>query len=550
MRKTIICHLLFLISIFLYQKDLWARNWQLDPSLTIQETYSDNVRLAPSGQEKSAFVTEISPGISFSRRTARNQIDLNYRMQNYFNAGGSDGYDLFHQFQFDSTTELLKKSLFLDLSSSISQQNVSNIRSANDNITGSENRTNVTRYGFSPYWTPHLHGYADGELRFRYEKLSTDRDNQNDSTSLANTNTLNANASLSDSETIEESIHLKSGWRFSRVTWAVNFVNREQTRERGNDVIFRNADGLIRLHLNREFSFFAQAGYADNSFQGFSNNRNRNGFFYTVGGGWHPSRYFGIEAGFGNNSFVTLELSPTRRMKWDITYRNNDIGTNTGSIWESHFEWKTRRATWTASYSENTTTVQTLLAETRPFTLVDAATGQPVIDPVTNQPFQRDISLPNLVDEVFVRKRGEISFAYRTAKTDLNARIFSENRIFQVSGRKDDVVGASADLDWRFTRRTSFFARSTWQKRDRKSSLLPSLTTNTTNITNSTVSTSDFSDNRFDFSIGLTRRIPFRFGRNSQMNARIEYRYLNQTSDSDFNEFQENRISASLQMSL
>ena len=38
------------------------------PSLTLQETYSDNVNLAPKGQEKSAFVTEISPGISFRGR--------------------------------------------------------------------------------------------------------------------------------------------------------------------------------------------------------------------------------------------------------------------------------------------------------------------------------------------------------------------------------------------------------------------------------------------------------------------------------------------------
>ncbi len=542
MRKTIICQLLFLISIFTFQKDLWARNWQLDPSLTIQETYSDNVRLAPSGQEKSAFVTEISPGISFSRQTARNQIDFNYRMQNLFNAGGNESYDLNHQLQFDSKTEFLRNSLFLDLSSSISQQNTGNIRSASDNITGGDNRTTVTRYGFSPYWTPHLHGYADGELRFRYEKLSSDNDRQNNSTLISNTSAFNTNSLLSDSETIEESIHLESGWRFSRVTWAVNFVNREQTRERGNDVIFRNADGLLRVHLNREFNIFAQAGYSDNSFQGVSNNRNRNGFFYTFGAGWHPSRYFGIDAGFGNNSFVTLELSPTRHMKWDVTYRNNDIGTNTGSTWESHFEWKTKRATWTASYSEETTTVQTLLSESRPFTLVDVVTGQPVIDPVTNQPFQRDISLPNLVDEVFIRKRGEISFAYRTGKSDIDIRLFNENRIFEVSGNKDDVFGASANLNWRFTRRSSFFARSTWQKTERKGSALLS--------GNNTLNNSNFSDNRFDFSLGLSRRIPLRFGSNSEMNARIEYRYLNQTSDSEFNEFQENRISASLQMSL
>lgn len=536
MRKKNLCHIIFFIFVLVFQKNIWARNWELDPSLTFQETFSDNVRLAPSGQEKSAFVTEISPGISFSRQTSRNQIDLNYRMQNLLNAGGNESYDLNHQLQFDSKTEFFRNSLFLDLTSSISQQNISNIRSANDNITGGDNRSTITRYGFSPYWTPHLHGYADGEVRFRYEKLSTDRDSKEESLLIPN-----SNLALSDSETIEESVHLRSGWRFSRVTWALNFLNREQKRQRGDNVIFRNGDGLIRAHLSRELSFFAQAGFEDNSFLAFSSNRNNNGFFYTVGGEWRPSRRFRVEAGFGNNNFVTVEVSPTRHMNLDVTYRNNDIGTNTGTTWESHFEWKTKRATWTASYSEDTTTVQSVLSETRTFNVVDRITGQRIVDPVTNQPFQIDISLPNLVDEVFIRKRGEISFAYRTGKSDINISLFNENRIFEVTGNKDDVFGVSADWDWRFTRRSSFYARSSWQKTDRKTSLL---------LTDTVSNNGDFSDSRYDFSLGLTREIPFHFGKGSQMSGRIEYRFLNQTSDSEFNEFQENRISASLQMSL
>ena len=532
--KTNLSCVIFLLIIF-YQTSLWARNWEFDPSLTIEETYSDNIRLA-SDNKKGAFVTEISPGISFSRKTARNQLDLNYRMQNLYNAGGNEEYDLNHQLQFDSNTELLRNSLFLDLTSSISQQNTSNIRSANDNITGGDNRTTVTSYGFSPYWTPHLHGYANGEVRFRYQKFSSENDNDQTSNTGSALNSL----SLSDSETIEESVHLVSGWRFSRLTWALNFVNREQKREGGEDVIFRNIDGLIRVHLSRKFNLFAQAGHSDNSFQSLTD-RNQNGFFYTVGGEWRPSQRFGIEAGFGNNSFVTVNISPTRHMHWTTTYRDNDIGTNSGSTWETDFEFETKRSTWKASYSEDTTTTQTVLAETQTFTLVDGVTGQPVINPVTNQLIQRDLSLPTLVDEVFIRKRGEISFAYRTGKSDINASVFNEKRIFQVSKNKDDIFGISADWNWRFTRRTSFFARSSWQKTKRTTSSLA--------LEEGSDST-DSIDDRFDFSMGLTRRIPIRFGKSSQMNGRIEYRYLNQTSDDDFNEFQENRITASLQISL
>ena len=520
--------------ILFYQTNLWAGNWQIDPSLTIKETYSDNIRLASSGNEKGAFVTEVTPGISVVGNTARNKVNLNYRLQNLFNSGGNEEHDLNHQLQFDSNSELLRNSLFLDLSGSISQQNATNFRSANDNITGSDNRTSVTTYGFSPYWTPHLHGYADGEVRFRYEKFMTDNDQFSNTASATNLST------LSDSEVLEESVHLVSGWRFSRVTWELNYLNSEQKRDAGNDVIFRNGDGLARVHFSRKYNIFARVGFADNSFQTLTD-RNNNGFFYTVGGEWRPSRRFRLEAGFGNNSFVTLDISPTRHMHWVTSYRDNDIGTNNGSTWETEFEYETKRSTWKASYSEDTTTTQSVLGEIRDISFADREAGQSDNDAAANQSLQRDLSLPNLVDEVFIRKRGEISFTYQTGKSDINTRLFNEKRIFQVSQRKDDVFGVIADWNWRFTQRTSLFARSSWQKTKREISSLEVSEGSNGN---------DTTDDRFDFSLGLTRKIPFRFGKGSQMNGVIEYRYQNQISDDELNEFQENRISVGLQMTL
>ena len=520
--------------ILFYQTNLWAGDWQIDPSLTIKETYSDNIRLDSSGNEKGAFVTEVTPGISVVGNTARNKVNLNYKLQNLFNSGGNEEHDLNHQLQFDSNSELLRDSLFLDLSGSISQQNATNFRSANDNITGSENRTSVTTYGFSPYWTPHLHGYADGEVRFRYEKFMTDNDQFSNTASATNLST------LSDSEVLEESVHLVSGWRFSRVTWELNYLNSEQKRDAGNDVIFRNGDGLARVHFSRKYNIFARVGFADNSFQTLTD-RNNNGFFYTVGGEWRPSRRFRLEAGFGNNSFVTLDISPTRHMHWVTSYRDNDIGTNNGSTWETEFEYETKRSTWKASYSEDTTTTQSVLGEIRDISFADREAGQFDNDAAANQSLQRDLSLPNLVDEVFIRKRGEISFTYQTGKSDINTRLFNEKRIFQVSQRKDDVFGVIADWNWRFTQRTSLFARSSWQNTKREISSLEVSEGSNGN---------DTTDDRFDFSLGLTRKIPFRFGKGSQMNGVIEYRYQNQISDDELNEFQENRISVGLQMTL
>ena len=41
-----------------------ALDWLVAPSLRLRESYSDNALLAPPGQEKSDFITEIAPAIA------------------------------------------------------------------------------------------------------------------------------------------------------------------------------------------------------------------------------------------------------------------------------------------------------------------------------------------------------------------------------------------------------------------------------------------------------------------------------------------------------
>ena len=306
------------LTIVIYHPCTYASesDWSITPSLTLSETYSDNINLDTSGNEQGAFITEFSPGVVIRRETGKNILDLNYRMQNLYNSGGDDNVDVFHQLQFDSISEIVRNSLYLDLNGSIDQQNATNLRSSSDNLSGDRNRTNVFNYGVSPYWTPHLNGYVDGEVRFTYDNLSTD------------------NSFASDSETFDYSVRLNSGRRFSRVSWFVDYNNRVEKREDGNNVKFRDSLLELRGHINRFYSVFTQIGYIKNSFQA-TTNENENGFFYTVGAEWKPSNRFRLEAGIGNNSFVTVDVRPTRHMHWVTTFRKDDIGTNTDEVWES-----------------------------------------------------------------------------------------------------------------------------------------------------------------------------------------------------------------------
>lgn len=497
--------ILLSLTLLLFQSQSQAKNWDIIPSLTLAETFSDNINLAPPGNEKSAFVTQVNPGVSINYNTAVNSMNLNYRMQNLYNAGGNEQWDIFHQLGFNSNTRLIRNSLFLDLNSNISQQNIINLNRPNTNLQGSANRTNVTTVGASPYWTPHFNGYADGIVRFRFNRVMTN-------------NNLTA-----DTNIFEESIALNSGSRFTKVTWAAAFNNRDEERANGTNVKFQDSIGTLRLYLHRTFSVFGQAGHSNNSFN-TTTTTNQNGVFYSFGGGWRPSSYFFIDAAYGNNSFVTMGISPTQRMNWITTFRHNKIGTNTGNVWDTQLDYRTKRSIWRVRYFEDTTSVQNVLSGQQPFTIQNQF-GNPITNPVTNQLFPPGIPLPTLNNQVFTRKRGEISVSFRTGKSNINTTLFNERRMFQVTQTKDNVSGVSAFWNWQFVPRSFLFINPLWQRTD--------------NI----IST----DDRYQVAVGLTRVIPIlKLGRRKPVAGSIQYQYTKQTSDLAINEFTENRVTASL----
>ena len=152
------------------------------PSVSAKEIFSDNINLSTSGNEKSAFVSEVSPGVSIIGRSARSTLNLNYTMQNLYNAGGNNKLSTANQLQYNSHNTLYANRLFLDSHSSISQQNTNNqFQTANDNISKSGNSTNVSTFGMSPYWTPRFGDYANGNFRLNFDTVTTGSNSNNNS---------------------------------------------------------------------------------------------------------------------------------------------------------------------------------------------------------------------------------------------------------------------------------------------------------------------------------------------------------------------------------
>jgi len=505
-----------------------AANWTIDPSLTVRETYTDNINL-DSSNEESAFVTEFSPQVSVKGEGARLKLDFNYRLQNILRSNGDQGNNTNHQLQADALAELIENLFFLDVNGSMGQANNNatgrrsgdNISGSSNNINGSINRGDFWTAGFSPYITPRLNGYVDGEIRYRFNTVHSDGDN------------------ASNSDMHEQTVGLRSGTRFRRLTWSFNYSNREQKRDdttagANNDTQFRNTNGEVRFRLNKEFNAFIQVGNYQNDFIGDTgpNSQNNNGSYTTVGGAWAPSRRFSIEGGAGDrNSFVTVSVAPTVRTNWITTFRDSDVGTNTGETWNTVLSLRTRRTTWEAKYFEDTSTYQQTLLEQQIFGLVDLS-GSLIIDPATGQPVLIILDVPTAVDEVFTRQRGEIGFTGNSAKSTINLRAYTEKRRYQESGNNQDVLGWNASWNWQMTARTNSVLSFRWQK------------TEGDDVVTAGVASTTNSDNTFkSVSLRLNRRI----GPNA--NGNIEILRAEQSSDNTASstfDYVENRITAGI----
>ena len=532
----------------------FAVDWLVTPNLTARGIYSDNINLSGSGQRSSssagqngddAFVTELSPGVSVRRR-GRNLFNLDYRMQNLFYAGTDTDPRINNQLQMNSTTELWDNSVFIDSTSTIGQYNNSTTgRFAFDNVSQTGNTSDYRTFRISPYWKPHLGGYAEGTARVTYSNIG---------------------GGNFDSNIFEQRIDLRSGNWFDSLTWRANFYNQENTRDNGvggasatGDVKYRNYNGELRYRLSKEFSPFIQAGRFENDFLGQTNiSGARNGGYWTAGLAWTPSAKLAVQGGWGsNNHFISVAWEPSKRTTFQIIYRDSDIGGayggggfgglgyggagfggagfggagfggagfggagfggtglggfNAGTTWNALLSHRTRRTSWIATYTVNTTTIQQVLLD------------QPVFDPLTSQPFLLPIDQPILTNEVITRKRGQASVSGHTAKSTVTLTGYQEDRNYQFSGDQD-VLGFTALWSWQFAARTQSLLYFVWQAIDNQSETLGR------------------SDNKFmTVSLALNRRIW------ADLIGSLELRHMQQDSNRSQNEFDENRVTASLLM--
>lgn len=233
----------------------YAAGWLFTPQLGVTETYTDNVRLASSGQERSDFVTEIKPKIQIRGTGARAKLNLDYELREIFYARDSARSRTQNALNGTGTVEAVEKFLFVDARAVISQQSISAFGPqtfSNANIT--TNRTESRLFSISPYVRGVLGSFATYEVRYNAVRTSSD------------------SGAIVTSQSDEWIARARNAVPLASFGWALDYSQRtvgfgnssESELESGRATLFHQFDPQFRASVNagrekNNYSFFTQS---------------------------------------------------------------------------------------------------------------------------------------------------------------------------------------------------------------------------------------------------------------------------------------------------
>lgn len=151
-----------------------AVDFTFNPEITVAGIYTDNLLLAPAGEEESEMIGEVRPGIRMSLRGQRAEGTLEYEMENYFFKEESNRDQTYHELDGTFQSEVVSQWLFLDATARMSQTLIDPEQIVPyNNFISTENRIDYTTVEVDPYL---LHdfgntarvrlGYSYGVLRY------------------------------------------------------------------------------------------------------------------------------------------------------------------------------------------------------------------------------------------------------------------------------------------------------------------------------------------------------------------------------------------------
>lgn len=489
-----------------------AAEWNIQPRLTVSETYTDNVRLGGGSgfggfgglSSGSEFITQISPGVNITGEGRRFKSNLSYTLNNLIYAK-NERFRIRNQLNTDATAEIIKHHFFVDGRATISQQNAFLFGpQAPDNAVLTGNRRNIYRWSISPYVRQRFSNLASGEVRYVHGEVSS-----------------NAN-SFSNSSSDTAIFSLNSGSAFRTLGWGINYshtqIDRKYARPnlgRLRTIELERTTGTLRYIVTSQFSLIGTAGYERNSF--ISIRGRTSSPSWTVGFSWTPTKRTKIDASGGKRFF--------------------------GNTYAASVDHRTRNTIWNLSYIEDISTFgqQSLAGGSilNASMLSQLFSGVQGGEALLNQGLPSSFADPNnfLTNRLFLLRRLQASLTVNGKKNSLVFRGFNYSRKSFSSDEEDaDLIGIGNAVLTRDTTQTG--GNILWNYR-----LSPRTNANI-NLGYIRISYDavNLKDNNMIVRAGLNKQFT------SHINGSIMYYHLHRESNRSNGSYDANAITATLNM--
>ena len=255
------------------------------PRVSLSETLTDNVNLTQSGRQ-SDQITEIRPGIQIDMNGTRVKGYLDYALNGIFYAQNSSARRTEHALSTFATIEAVEDWAFLDVSGSISQEQVSAFGTPSMGSTAiNANRTEVSSYRISPYLRGELGGLASYEARYSRSETNSGA------------------ASSSDVSTIDANFSLAGKSASRNLGWSADATRQQIDFEAGRPTQADRLNLGLSYFVTPQLNVAAQAGREAHNYTTVDKQSHGTSGF---GVSWVPSQNTRFSASWDRRSFANL----------------------------------------------------------------------------------------------------------------------------------------------------------------------------------------------------------------------------------------------------
>ncbi|MDH3589741.1 MAG: TIGR03016 family PEP-CTERM system-associated outer membrane protein, partial [Gammaproteobacteria bacterium] len=388
-----------------------AVEWDVEPSINVAETYTDNLNLSVDSLKEDEFITEILPSIKLKATGKQFEADFVYRLQGLLYSRRDEFDETLDYSSIGGTATLVDNTLFVNFNGSLSQQIIdpggSNPISA---VTRTNNRSEVLNFSVSPYWTREIGktsrimiGYSAGVVEYD-EPSATDSKNGR------------ITATISGSPPL-------SSW-----SWQVGYSDSQIDYDTGSEVSLTRTNAELGWAFSNKTQLFIGGGEEDNKFNRLTGAQKIDGSF------WH----------------LGLRGELDRLTTYEISAGEEHFGESYGlSILRT-----AGKLTTDISYLEETTTSG-----------YQQADYEALFEFLTNI---SGVELPEPQASVYVRKRLSAEATLELARSRIRFNAYNEDRDYLTAATResDGVFGTALSWSWTARPRSTFSIDAGWQQLD------------------------------------------------------------------------------------